>query len=128
MQNQESENNFEMLIEESCDALKLAYQELKDKYKDYPHCLMDYIKKGVCELVIEVRFDEQLATLSFGFDENKNCNASFLFFDNANDEDSFIEYLNEDTGYDFKRSCWIMPDCYLKVKPSIHRLSFYFYK
>lgn len=128
MQNQESENNFEMLIEESCGALKLTYQQLKEKYKDYLHCLMEYIEKGVSTPVIEVRFKEQLATLSFGFNESKHCTAAFLFFYNVNDEDSFIEYLNEDTGYDFKRSSWIMPDSYLKVNPSICTLSFYFYK
>lgn len=128
MQNQESENNFEMLIEESCDALKLSYLQLQEKYKDFPHCLMEYIEKGVSDPVIEVRFDELLATLSLGFNESKHCNAAFLFFDNVNDENSFIEYLNKDTGYDFKRSSWIMPDCYLKVKPATYTLSFYFYK
>ncbi len=104
MQNQENENNYEMLIEESCDALKLSYQELKEKYKDYSHYLIDYIEDGVCDPVIEVRFDEQLATLAFNFDENKHCIASFLFFDKSDDEDSFIRYLNKDTEYDFKRS------------------------
>lgn len=43
MQKQEAENNYEMLIEETCGVLGLPYQALKEKYKDYPICLMEYI-------------------------------------------------------------------------------------
>lgn len=126
MQNQE--NNFEMLIEEACDALGLSYQELKDKYKDYPICLMEYIEKEIKEQVIEVRFDNEKATFSLSFDKENICNGTYLFFDNLTDEDSFIEYLNVDTEYDFKRSSWIMPHCYLKLKPSKYEIAFCFYK
>lgn len=126
MQNQE--NNFEMLIEESCAALGLSYQELKDKYKDYPICLMEYIEKEIYERVIDVRIDTEKATFSLSFDKENICNGTYLFFDNLTDEDSFIEYLNVDTEYDFKRSSWIMPDCYLKLKPSKYETAFCFYK
>jgi len=127
MQNQKIEH--ELLIEEACGSLGLSYQSLKDKYKDYPVCLMEYIEKEIYERVIEVRFDSQLATFSLSFNKENICNATFLFFDNVENEDLFIEYLNKDTEYDFKRSSWIMIDCYLKVKPPTkYETAFYFYK
>lgn len=121
-------NKFEILIEEICATLGLSYNTLKEKYKDYPICLMEYMENSIHENLIEVRFDNHLATFSLSFDKENICNGSFLFFDDIKDEDSFIEYLNEDTEYDFKRSCWTMIDCYLKVKPSKWETAFYFYK
>lgn len=125
---QNRDNKYELLIGEACGALGLSYQELKDKYKVYPHCLMDYIENEVYDPVIEVRFDEQLATLSFNFDENKSCTASFLFFDKPDDEDSFIEYMNKDKEYDFKKSRWMIENYYIGAKPSVYSWSFYFHK
>lgn len=126
MQNQN--NKYKPLIEEVCSMLGLTYQELKDKYRDYPICLMEYIEGNANERVIEVRFDSQEATVSISFDKEDICNASFLFFDNEADEDSFIACLIEDNDYDFKRSCWIADNCYLKAKPSKYGMAFYFYR
>lgn len=121
-------NKFEMLIEEICATLSLSYNTLKEKYKDYPICLMEYHEKEKNKRAIEVRHDDQLSTITLFFDDENNCYGIFLFFDHTNDEDLFIEYLNKDTEYDFKRSCWKMIDCYLKVKPSKWETAFYFYK
>ncbi|MDL1913425.1 MAG: hypothetical protein FDW93_02720 [Bergeyella sp.] len=127
MQNQN--NKYQLLIEEACGTLGLSYQELKDKYKGHPVCLMEYVESNTCERVIEVRFDNQEATITITFDKENSCDASFLFYDNLIDEDSFIEHLNENTDYDFKRSSWIMEDCYLKVKPPTkYETAFCFYK
>lgn len=125
---QNRDNKYELLTEEACSVLGLPYEELKDKYKDYPICLMEYIEGSIYERVIEVRFDKEEATISISFNKNNICDASFMFFDNLKDEDSFIEYLNVDREYDFERSSWIMPDCNLKVKPSKYEMVFYYYK
>jgi len=127
MHNQKIE--YKLMKEEACGSLGLSYQSLKDKYKDYPICLMEYIEKEIYERVIEVRFDNQLATFSLSFNKGNICDATFLFFDHVEHEDLFIEYLNKNTEYDFKRSSWIMIGCYLKVKPSIkYETAFCFYK
>lgn len=127
MQNQE--NIFEFLIKEACDTLGLTNQELKSKYKDLPICLMEYIENEIHEPIIEVRFDDRQATLSISFNKEDICDASFLFFDNMNDEDLFLEYVNERVDYDFKRSRWIMTGYYLKVKPPTkYETAFCFYK
>lgn len=89
---------------------------------------MEYIEGVIYEKVIEVRFDKEEATFSLSFDKENVCNGTYLFFDKLKDEDSFIDYLNKDTQYDFKRSSWIMIDCYLKLKPSKYEMAFYFYK
>lgn len=129
MQNHDNDNKYELLIEEACQALGLSYQELRNKYSDYPHCLMEYLEKEVHEHVIEVRLENDEATLSISFNKEHICDASFMFFDNLKDEDSFIEYLNGYTNYDFKHSCWMLANCYLRVKPSTKcETAFYFYK
>lgn len=126
---QNRDNKYELLIEEASNTLGLSYQQLKDKYKDYPVCLMEYIEGNIYERVIEVRFDNLEATISISFDKEDICDASFVFYDNLNDEDSFIEHLNDNSDYDFKRSCWIMRDYYLKVKPPTkYETAFCFYK
>lgn len=127
---QNRNNKFETLVNKACGALGLSYQELKDIYKDYPACLMEYIEKEVQEQIIEVRFDNQEATISIPFNKENTCNASFLFFDNINDEDLFLKYMNESTDYDFKRSCWTMINCcYMKIKPPTkYETAFCFFK
>lgn len=126
MQNQN--NKFEILIEEACSGLGLSYQALKDKYKNHPICLTQYIEKELDEQIVEVRFDNHLATISISFDKENNCDGLFLFFDDLKDEDSIIEYLNEGKEYDFKSSRWIMTNCFLKIKPSKYETAFYFYR
>lgn len=126
MQNQD--NKFEILTKEVCNVLGLSYQVLKDKYKDYPICLIQYIEKGVDEQIIEVRFDDHLATISLSFDKENNCDGSFLFFDSLENEDSYIEHLHNYAGYDFKWSRWTMIDCFLKIKTSKDETTFYFYR
>lgn len=126
MQNQNAK--FKILVEEACDLLELSYQVLKDKYMDHPICLMEYIEKTIHEFIIEVRFDDHLATISLSFDKENNCDGAFLFFDNADDEDSFLEHLHENADYDFKFCRWTMINCFLKIKPSKYETAFHFYR
>lgn len=129
MQKLNTDSKYELLIEEASNTLGLSYQELKEKYKDYPHCLMEYLEKEVHEYVIEVHLEKEEATISISFNKEHICDASFMFFDSVTDEDSFIEYLNGYTNYDFKHSCWIMANYYLRVKPPTQcETAFYFYK
>lgn len=125
---QNSDNKYELLKREACDTLGMSYQELKEKYKDYPVWLMEYINGNIYERVMEICFDKEDASISISFNTNNFCNVSILYFDNLNDEDLFIEYLNKVTQYDFKRSRWIIADCYLMLKPTKHEMAFCYYK
>jgi len=84
MQNQNIK--FETLLEHASLTLGQSADELKEKYKDYPICLMDYIEKERHEYVIEVRFDNEEATISISFNDKNICDGSFLFLDINNDE------------------------------------------
>lgn len=126
MQNQNAK--FKILVEEACDVLGLSYQILKDRYNDYPICLMEYIEKTIREFIIEVRFNNHSATISLSFDTENNCNGAFLFFDSADDEDSFLEHLRENADYDFKWSRWTMINCFLKIEASKYETAFCFYR
>jgi hypothetical protein len=51
MQNQD--NKFEVLIEHASLSLDKSEEEIKNKYRDFPICLMEYIENKVHEHVIE---------------------------------------------------------------------------
>lgn len=123
---QNRDNNFEVLIEKAGSCFGKSASEIKNKYKDYPICLMEYIENETHEYIVEVRFDNQEATVSFSFDKDNNCNYSFLIFDNAKDEDLLIDYLVEFAEYNFRKSCWLVPNCLAKVEESKEGTFFYF--
>jgi len=116
---QDRNNKYKLAIEEAYRTLGGAYRELKERYKDYPLYLMEYIEEDDFEKIIEVRFDKQQTTISMTFNEENICDTSFLLFDSLEDEDCFVEYLNQNRKYDFKLSHWVMEDCYVKVKPPL---------
>ncbi|HCO66581.1 MAG TPA: hypothetical protein DIT04_02335 [Dysgonomonas sp.] len=109
-------NQFADLIKHSSSVLKLSLLQIKEKYVDYPLCIMDYIEKDIHEKSIEVRFDKEEVTLTCTFNENGNCDATFLFPDNDEMIEEFVGYLTEHHDYSFVRSRFMLGDCYLKVK------------
>lgn len=119
---------FETLLEHASVALGQSADELKEKYKDYPVCLIDCIEKETHEYVIEVRFDNEEATISISFDSENLCNGFLLFLDKNEDENFLIDHLIEMADYNFKKSCFKLPNCFLKINESKHSLTFYLYK
>lgn len=122
------QNHFSNLINYASSVLKLSEQEIRDKFSDAPICLMEYIEKGVHEHIIEIRFDEEYATLSCSFDKSNKCNCSFLFTDDMDDIDFYIRYFNNTYDYDYIRSGWILPNCYLSIKTIDKEICFLFYR
>lgn len=114
MQNQNTK--FDMLLEHAWSILGKSADDLKETYKDYPVCLMEYIEKEVHEHIIEIRFDNEEATISISFDNEKNCDVSFLFFDSPEDEKLLIDHLVNSADYDFRKGCFKLPSCSLKIK------------
>jgi len=125
---QNKNTKFETLLEHAWNTLGQSAEELKGKYKDYPICLMDYIEKEAHEYVIEVRFDNEEATISTSFDSENICNGSFLFLDTDSDEELLIDHLIEMANYNFRKSSFKLPLCLLKIKESKDNLIFYLYK
>lgn len=125
-----SNNNFETLIGHAKSMLGHSYEGLKRKYLSYPISLTVHVDKktNTFEKVIEIRISEQEATVSLDFDQTDKCDAVYLFFDTQSEENSFIEYLTESYDFDFRKNCWLLYDCYLKVTNIKDIFCFYFYK
>lgn len=130
MSMQNPENNFETLIKHVKSMLGRSYDELKRKYLSYPISLTVHVdkKENTFEQFIKIRFSEQCAITTLNFDQTEKCDAVYLFFDNRNDEDIFIEYLAESYDFYFKENCWLIYDCFLKVKDINDIFYFYFHK
>lgn len=111
-----SEKYYAKFIEHAISVLKLSLSQIKEKYVDYPLCIMDYIEKDIHEKSIEVRFDKEEVTLTCTFNENGNCDATFLFPDNDEMIEGFVGYLTDHHDYSFVRSRFMLGNCYLKVK------------
>ena len=123
-----AQNHILNLISNASDVLNYSLTEIRKKYSEMPICLMEYIEKGIQENIFEIRFDDENATLSCGFDDNNLCNICYLFFDDNEVIDEYITYLNDRHDYDFMRSSWILSKCYMKIKITKDDRFFIFYK
>lgn len=123
-------NKFEILIGYARSMLGYSFEELKRKYINHPISITVHVDKKInaFEKVIEVRFDNQEATISCSFDEFDKCNIGYLFFDTQTDENEFIEYLRKIYEFDFRKNYWEINNCYLKIKSTIDFFCFYFFR
>lgn len=125
---QNRNNKYETLIGYVKSMLGCPLEELKRKYIRYPISITVHVENRVLENTIEIRFNEQEATITINFDQSDKCNAAYLFFDSQSDENDFIEYLSESYDFDFRKNRWLLYDCYLKVRVFKDCTCFYFYK
>lgn len=126
---QTSSNEYcAILINCSSLVLRLSHDEIKESYSDNPMYVAEYIENGVKENIIDLLFEDQKATLSCTFDKNNTCNTSYIFFDNLDELNNYISYLNKTYAYDYIRSCWTLPNSFIsieKTKDDIYFKSFY---
>lgn len=117
-----------ILINCSSLVLRLSHDQIKESYSDNPMYVAEYIENGVKENIIELLFEDQKATLSCAFDENNNCNASYIFLDNLDELNNYISYLNKTYAYDYIQNHWVLPNSFIsieKTKDDIYFKSFY---
>jgi len=126
MQNQNTK--FDTLLEHAWSILGISADDLKQTYKDYTVCLMEYIEKEVHEHIIEIRFDNEKATISISLDKENKCAVSFLFFDSTEDEKLLIDHLVNSTDYDFRKCSFKLPSCSLKIKETKTKTYFYLFR
>lgn len=112
----QSEQYYTELIKHASSVLKLSQKQIREKYADYPICLMDYVEKGIHENSIEIRFDKEEVTLTCTFNNDKSCDSVFLFPDSDQFIEEFISYLIENYDYNFLKNRFSLPNCYAKVK------------
>lgn len=125
---QNRDNKYETLIGHAKSMLGHSYEGLKRTYLHYPISLTVHFENKLLEKFIEIRFSEQRATVSLDFDSTDECDAVYLFFDTQNEENAFIEYLTESYDFDFRKNCWLLYDCYLKVTSIKDIFCFYFFR
>lgn len=111
-----SEQYYTELIGHASSVLKLSLSQVKEKYLDYPLCIMDYIEKDIHEKSIEVRFDKEEVTLTCTFNDKGSCDSTFLFPDNNQIIEEFVGYLTENHDYSFVKSRFILDNCFVRVK------------
>lgn len=95
--------------------LHLSFSEVRNKYTNYPICLMEYIEKEVHQKTIEIRFDSKEFTITCEFDSNEKCNSIYLLPDKREALDGFIHYLKESYDYDFIKARWNILNYHIHV-------------
>lgn len=121
------EQALSKLINYASSTLGLSFLQIQKKYNDYPICLMYYMEKDAKEDIIEVRFDQEQATLSCVFDKDATCKSSYLFLDNLEHLTGCIKYLNSIYRYDYLECQWKLPHCQLTLKKTDDDVYLYLY-
>lgn len=111
-----SEEYYAELIKHASSVLKLSQEQIREKYADYPICLIEYIEKEDHENSIEIRFDKEKITLTCTFNNYKSCDSVFLFPDSDQLIEGFVSYLIENYNFNFLKNRFSLPNCYAKVK------------
>lgn len=102
-------NDFEYLVNHACAALTLPHQTVKEKYIDYPICLMRYIEKGNSRDYVEVSFDSLNASVTFIIGKDDRCYSASIHFYTPKDEALFIIFLRRFSKfYNYRKKCWIL--------------------
>ena len=109
---------FEEHINSACRVLKHSFKTVPGLFTGKEICIMDYLSQKLNDKVIEVRFDT--ATLTCLFDKNDICDGAFLFLDDLNDLQHYIDYCNKKYPYNFILCGWIIEDCCFQIKPCKH--------
>lgn len=126
MENQNTK--LEILLEHAWSALGQSEDKLKDRYKNYPVYLIECIEKEIHELILEIRFDHEEATLSISFDSKNESDVCFLFLDSTVDEELLIDYLVRSEDYNFRTSSFQLPSCSLKIRETKNEVCFYLFR
>lgn len=69
------------LINYASSSLRLPWQCIKDKFRNWPMCLSEFIENQESTHSIEIRFDDEQATLVFSFDAAMCCDCIFVYPD-----------------------------------------------
>lgn len=109
-------SSFFELTNNAFSVFNLFHEDVRGRSPDHPIHFIEYYEMVDSENVIEIRFDVEKATLTCTFNEDKRCNASYLFYDNPLDVMRYIEYLNKNFTYDYLGSRWMIYHCFISIK------------
>jgi len=103
------------LLQQISTLLTLTLPEIRNRYSDYPYCLIDYFEREITEKSLEVRFDKEEITMTCTFNSMGDCNAVYLFPDKNEFIENFVTYLKEKSEFDFIRNRWKMSAYFIKI-------------
>lgn len=122
-QNTASIENYAGLLLQISNLLNSSFEEVKNKFKDYPHSEIYYFEKDKKDKSIEIRFDEKEIMIICTFNPHEICDCIFLYPDRKETNDELIIYLGKVYKYDFLHTVWITPSYYIKIKKVVQSIN-----
>lgn len=113
-----NEKVFSTLITHAGSVLRLTDQQIKEKFSSYLVCVIDYYEREETEYAIEIRSDNEQATITCLFDNNQRCDSAFIFPDHLCPLIDYVNYFNSLYEYDYIGCRWILSIGYLYMKKS----------
>lgn len=96
--------------------LGLYHEEIQNKYSDNLLNFLSYRENDIKKDMIEIRFNQEGATLTCYFDINKRCIGVYLFFDNHMHQNGYIQYINNNFTYDHRVCKWELKNCVMSIQ------------
>lgn len=123
-------NDFSYLTGQAYAAFGESHAQVKERFKDFPMCLMDYIDNGGHEEHIEISFDEKNASVTYCFDTGRMLLYSVIYFCEPSDVGLFLCFLEGFAdSYDYLKKRWIIDThFYMTVQEKEPGIYFYCYK
>lgn len=113
-----NEKIFSTLITHACSALRLTDRQIKEKFSPYLVCILDYYEREETDYAVEIRFDNEQATITCLLDKNQRCDSAFMFPDHLCPLTDYVSYFNSLYEYDYIGCRWILPVGYISMKKS----------
>lgn len=106
------------LVQHVSSLLALSFAEIKKRYANYPHCVIDYFEEGSREKSIEIELKQEEIVISCLFDEKDKCKVAFLFPDKNELAEKPVILLKQSYHYDFFQNRWKISNYYVQLKKS----------
>lgn len=115
------------LSQQATSILDCTFDNLKEKFPNKSiYTIKHRTKKGVWERIAEIRFDEAKATLTCHFNESEICYGSYIFFDEENDINSYIEFVCRNFVYNYSVSRWLVHSSLMSIQKVDEIIGFMF--
>lgn len=111
-----NKTNYTDLIKSANSLLNLSLQKIKEDYRSFPICLIEYQEKDIHRKSIEIRLDKDDLTITCLFDSDDICRWVYLFTDKKETTESIISFLKDSYTFDYNKNRWIIPRSYVRIK------------
>ena len=108
--------NFSNLLQQISALFNLSLPEIKKRYADYPHCLMNYFEADIEEKLIEIRFDQEEFTITCKVNDDDKCQFIYLVPDKTEFIEELMLFFKDSYEYDYLRNRWVALGFYIVVK------------